>query len=120
MFRALVAMLRRWFGGATALSDAHGGAPDGSDGASDGEAPSALDLMQQMKADRAKPADRASWREGMATFKGRVFSGMDRARLWKRARRKHPGEVLELDLVTQPTTHDLAALQDLLRELERA
>ena len=25
-----------------------------------------------------------------------------------------------LDLVTQPTTHDLAALQDLLRELDRA
>jgi hypothetical protein len=76
--------------------------------------------MQQMKADRATPADDRAWREGVATFKGRVFSGMDRARLWKRARRKHPGEVVELDLVMQPTTHDLAALQDLLRELERA
>ncbi len=116
MFRALVAMLRRWFGGAPALPDAAGG----SEGALGEEGPSALDLMQQMKADRAKPADRAAWREGMVTFKGRVFSGMDRARLWRRARRRHPGEVLELDLVTQPTTHDLAALQDLLRELERA
>lgn len=113
MFRALGAMLRRWFGGDE-------GPALGSDGAPSEGAPSALEVMQAMKAERAAPADEDAWARGVATLKSRVFSGTDRSRLWRRARRRHPGEVVELELVTRPDTHDLAALEDLLRELERA
>ena len=55
----------------------------------------------------------------MATFKSRVFSRPDRARLWRRARRRYDGDLVELDLITAPTSHDLEALEDLLRELSR-
>ena len=82
--------------------------------------PSAYAERLAMKAERAAPADEEAWARGLATLKSRVFSGTDRSRLWRRARRRHPGEVLELELVTRPDTHDLAALEDLLRELERA
>jgi len=80
---------------------------------------SAQQLMDQMKQEKAGAADPAAWREGVATLRSRVFSGMDRARLWRRARRGYPGDVVELELITQPTGHDMAALNDLLRDLER-
>jgi hypothetical protein len=114
MFGAFAEKLRRWFGGGQAAPPASGGGQG-----SAGSGASALEVMQQMKAERATPADGAAWREGVRTFEGRVFSGMDRSRLWRRARRRYPGEVLELELISAPTTHDLAALQDLLRELQR-
>jgi hypothetical protein len=75
--------------------------------------------MEEMKAERAGAADPERWRQGLNTLSSRVFSGVDRARLWRRARRRYPGEVVELSLVDRPTEHDVAALEDLLRELER-
>ena len=115
MFGALVEMLRRCFGGEGAAPRADAVARDDAP-----SRPSALELMQQMKAERANPADPAAWREGVATLKGRVFSPQDRARLWRRARRRYPGKGGDLDAITEPTTHDLAALIDLLRELDRS
>lgn len=93
----------RWFGGS-----------EGSTGIG------AAELMREMREEKLGDADPAAWAEGLATLRSRVFSGPDRARLWRRARRKHPGEVVELELVTRPTGADLAALRDLLRELDRA
>jgi len=90
-------------------------------GAGDHDEPalSGAEVMAQMKAERARPADPGRWGEQLATLHGRVFSGMDRARLWRRARRRYPGDVVELELITSPDTHDLAALDDILRDLQR-
>jgi len=102
MFRWLADRWRRWVGGSEE--------PSGLSGA---------EVMEQMRASRATAADPAAWQAGVATLKTRVFSGMDRTRLWRRARRRYPGEVRELALIDTPDSHDLKALQDLLRDLER-
>jgi hypothetical protein len=75
--------------------------------------------MNAIRAERGGLADPEAWKSALSNFKSRVFSSADRARLWRKERRKHPGDLIELDRVTRATAHDLAALKALLDQLSR-
>ena len=114
MLGAVLAWIQRWWGRVAGRLE---GSSDRSDGAH--THPDAQAVMAAMRAERADRADADAWRQAMATLKTRVFASPDRARLWRRTRRRYPGELIDLDLVTRPTRHDLDALREVLRQLER-
>jgi len=104
MFAWVTETWRKWVGG--------GPSPSSSP-------PTAAELMAEMKASRASAAPADAWAENLAIVRSQVFSSTDRSRLWRRARRRYPGEVQELRFIDAPDTHDLAALRDIVRDLTR-
>ena len=114
MFGSLLAWIQRWWGRVAGRLEESSGRSDGARTHPDAQA-----VMAEMRAERADTADPDAWRQAMSTLKTRVFASPDRARLWRRTRRRYPGELVDLHLVTRPTRHDLDALRDVLRQLDR-
>ena len=81
-------------------------------------ATSAADVMAELRKEKTAAADPEAWREAKALFQSQVFSPGDRQRVWKRTRRRFPGEALPWEPPT-PSTHDLDCLQDINRDLGR-
>lgn len=79
----------------------------------------ALEAMAELRASKVDRADPEAFRALRNRLGVLVLSPNDRARLWRRARRRELGEVSPLDAITAPTAADLRALRGLVEELER-
>jgi len=68
---------------------------------------------------RGAPADPVEWKRLRSQLSAQVFSAEGRERLWKKQRRTHPGDVVPLSMLREPSSHDLRALRELVESLAK-
>jgi hypothetical protein len=79
----------------------------------------AASALAELRAERLRPADDDEWQSAVRRFNTKVFGDADRARLWRRYRKKYDGELRNWNEISQPNTEDQACLDQILLDLAR-